>query len=117
MTSDPRSLPGDPFQAHSAPLCTAKPWEALGTSKLTVAKFVYLEKGELRRGEEERSALKFTSALLPESSQVRWPVGPVTRSLHSLPVSLTELDRMKLSCVSGMGILLCCQPSVNKALV
>lgn len=117
MTSDPRSLPGDHFQAHSAPLCTAKPWESPGTSKLTVAKCVYLEKDKLGRTEEELSTLKFTSALLPESSRVRWPVGHVTRSLHSLPVSPTELDKMKLSCVSGVEILLCCQCSVDKALV
>lgn len=96
MTSEHCFLPGDPFQPHRAPLCTAKPWQSLGTSKLIGSKFVLSGRWQLGRGGQKLSALKFTSTLLSESNWVHWPVGHVTSSLYPLLISPTELDKMIL---------------------
>lgn len=73
-------------------------------------------KMEMGRGGEKLSTPDFTSSLLPESNWVHWPVGHVTRSLYSLLIPPVVLDRMKWSCIYCLGIFLCCQHSVNKAL-
>lgn len=96
MTSEHCFLPGDPFQPHRPLLCTAKPWQSLGTSNLIGSKCVLSGRWQLGRGGEKLSALKFTSTLLSESNWVHWPVGHVTSSLYPLLISPTELDKMIL---------------------